>query len=56
MGLRISQSFIESHGSRLWAANNSPRGAAGYLDRRVDAWHLREKAVHPETTIHARPK
>jgi K+-sensing histidine kinase KdpD len=56
MGLRISQSFIESHGSPLWAANNSPRGAAVYLDRPVDAWHLREKTVHPETTIRARPK
>jgi C4-dicarboxylate-specific signal transduction histidine kinase len=28
MGLRISRSLIESHGGRLWAADNSPRGAS----------------------------
>jgi C4-dicarboxylate-specific signal transduction histidine kinase len=36
MGLAVCRSIIESHGGRLWAGDNSPRGAAFFLSLPAD--------------------
>src|SRR5258708_25514981 len=37
MGLRISRSILESHGGRLWATANSPRGTNFYFTLSANA-------------------
>ena len=39
MGLAISRTIIESHGGRLWATANSPRGAVFQFSLPADAEH-----------------
>ena len=37
MGLRISRTIVESHGGRLWASDNFPRGASFYFTLPIKA-------------------
>jgi light-regulated signal transduction histidine kinase (bacteriophytochrome) len=38
LGLSIPRSLIEAHGGRLWAAPNSPDGAAFYFTLPMSNW------------------
>ena len=53
MGLRISRSIVESHGGRLWATDNSPRGASFHftLPIQVEARKNARKAIGPHTNV-----
>jgi len=46
MGLRISCTIVESHGGRLWASDNAPRGASFYITL-PGAAKLREPGPKP---------